>query len=72
MERRMILLEDLRQVIPYAENSGPSCSTENRPLFGSFQAGKGYLLGRILACQDGFMVHNAYSHRMEVLEELKP
>ena len=73
MERRMILLEDLRQVIDYSEG------TRNRLLnrktgryLAHFKPGTVTYWVEYSATEDGFAIHNAYSHRMEIVEELKP
>ncbi|OAT85771.1 pyridine nucleotide-disulfide oxidoreductase/dicluster-binding protein [Desulfotomaculum copahuensis] len=67
MEERLILKEDVQKVIEYAERTGNKIINRNN--------------GHIMACHrpvsvtywveytpqaDGFVVHNAYSHRMEV------
>ena len=67
MEERLILLEDIQKVIEYAERTGNKLLNRNN--------------GHILAChkpvsvtywveytpqEDGFAIHNAYSHRMVV------
>lgn len=67
MEDRLILLEDVQKVIEYAERTGNKIFNRNN--------------GHIMACykpvsvtywveytpqEDGFAIHNAYSHRMVV------
>ncbi|CCO09200.1 pyridine nucleotide-disulfide oxidoreductase/dicluster-binding protein [Desulforamulus hydrothermalis] len=67
MEERLILVEDVQKVIEYAERTGNKLLIRNN--------------GHVLAChrpvaitywveytpqEDGFTIHNAYSHRMEV------
>jgi Fe-S oxidoreductase len=67
LEKRMILLEDVRLTIEYAETSGDKI--EN-PATGRFLASQRsacvtYWVEYSAAGQN-FVVHNAYSHRMEV------
>ncbi len=67
LERRMILLEDVRKVVEHAETTGEKLEDVEA--------------GRFLACHrpaavtywveysavpGGFVVHDAYSHRMQV------
>jgi glutamate synthase (NADPH) small chain len=73
MEQRMILTEDIRQVIDWAEKTGFKLANPD----------SGHFLGRhtpttvtywveYSPTDDGFVIHNVYSHRMEIVEELKP
>ncbi|MGB6067227.1 MAG: pyridine nucleotide-disulfide oxidoreductase/dicluster-binding protein [Desulfomonilaceae bacterium] len=73
MEQRMILTEDIRQVIEWAERTG----------FKLVSGDSGHFLAHhtpttvtywveYSRTDDGFAIHNAYSHRMEIVEELKP
>ena len=72
MERRMIRPEDIHQVLVFAERTGNKL--------------KGIVSGHFLAyCKlsgvtfwveysqkgDQYLIHNAYSHRMEILEEAR-
>ncbi|OPY68054.1 MAG: hypothetical protein A4E63_02109 [Syntrophorhabdus sp. PtaU1.Bin050] len=68
MEERRILIEDLQKVIDHAEETG-------RKLYGKKT---GYSLASFKPCSvtywaeysktpDGYTVHNAYSHRMEIV-----
>ncbi|MEG6523756.1 pyridine nucleotide-disulfide oxidoreductase/dicluster-binding protein [Desulfotomaculum sp. 1211_IL3151] len=72
MENRLILVEDVQRVIDYAERTG------NKMLDGH----TGHYLARFrpvsvtywveyLPQGDGFMIYNTYSHRMEIIEEVK-
>lgn len=72
MENRLILVEDVQRVIEYAERTG------NKMLDGK----TGHYLARFrpvsvtywveyLPQGDGFMIYNTYSHRMEIIEEVK-
>ncbi|MFH0957690.1 MAG: (Fe-S)-binding protein, partial [Pseudomonadota bacterium] len=73
MEQRMILTEDILQVIEWAEKTG----------FKLISADSGHFLAHYAPTtvtywveyspvDGGFLIHNAYSHRMEIVEELKP
>ncbi|AFM24506.1 pyridine nucleotide-disulfide oxidoreductase/dicluster-binding protein [Desulfomonile tiedjei] len=73
MERRMILTEDIQEIIEWAERTG----------FKLVNSHSGHFLAHhtpttvtywveYSPAEDGFVVHNAYSHRMEIMEELKP
>ena len=73
MERRMILVEDLVQVIEWAESSGSKLVQKKTGHFlAHYRPGTVTYWVEYSAGQDGFIIHNAYSHRMEVLEHLKP
>lgn len=70
MEERMILVEDVRQVILHAETSGESLmdqATGRR--IAHFRPGSVTYWVEYSQLGDGFLVHNAYSHRMMVIEE---
>ena len=69
MEKRMILVEDLQKVISHAENTGEKI----------LDAATGHLIAHYKPVSvtywveysphdSGFIIHNAYSHRMEVIE----
>jgi Fe-S oxidoreductase len=68
MDRRRILVEDLQKVIRHAESSGerlfhpPSgrCKAAYAPYKVTFWV-------EYTAVRDGYVVHNAYTHRMEVI-----
>lgn len=69
MEQRMILVEDVRQVIEYAEASGNKLvNPQNGRLTAHFRPGCVTYWVEYSAGTDGFVVHNAYSHRMQVVE----
>jgi hypothetical protein len=72
LEDRLILVEDLQKVIEYAERTGEK--------FQHPQTGR--MLAHYKPVQvtywveysqqgDGFVIHNAYSHRMEIIEDVK-
>jgi hypothetical protein len=73
LEDRLILIEDLQRVIAYAERTGQKL----------LQATNGHLLAHYRPAQvtywveyapqgDGFVIFNAYSHRMLIGEDVKP
>ena len=68
LDRRRILVEDLQQVIQHAEASGEKLF---HPPSGRYKAA--YAPFRVTfwveysLSENGFVVHNAYAHRMEVL-----
>ena len=73
MERRMILVEDLLQVIQWAESSGSKLvQRKTGHYLAHYRPGTVTYWVEYSAGQDGFIIHNAYCHRMEVLEHLKP
>ncbi|MFH0821196.1 MAG: amine oxidase, partial [Pseudomonadota bacterium] len=72
MAQRMILVEDLEQVIRWAELTGTKLQRKNTGHFlAHFRPGTVTYWVEYSPEDDGFVVHNAYSHRMELLEELK-
>ena len=73
LERRQILDEDIRQVIEYAEQSGNKLVN---PQTGHFlthhkPAAVTYWVEYAPAAAGEFIIHNAYSHRMEIVEDLQ-
>ncbi len=72
MERRMILVEDLLQVIQWAESTGAKLVQKKTGHYlAHYRPGNVTYWVEYSPVQDGVIVHNAYSHRMEVLEHLK-
>ncbi len=72
MERRMILVEDLLRVIKWAETTGTKLvQKKTGHLLAHYRPGNVTYWVEYSPVQDGVIVHNAYSHRMEVLEHLK-
>jgi glutamate synthase (NADPH) small chain len=72
LEQRMILIEDVQKVIAWAEKTGTKLVSR----------GSGHFLAHHTPTTvtfwveyspegDAFTVHNAYSHRMQIVEELK-
>lgn len=72
MARRMILVEDVRHVIQWAESTGAKLLHKKTGRFlAHFRPGTVTYWVEYSADEDGFTVHNAYSHRMEILEDSK-
>jgi hypothetical protein len=70
MEQRMILLDDVRQVISHAEASGEKMlNQETGRQIARFRPACVTYWVEYTANDSGFIVHNAYSHRMSVVEE---
>ncbi len=68
----MILVEDLEQVIEWAEKSGSKLVHRRSGHFLAHYAPTTVTYWvEYSPAADGFTVHNAYSHRMEVSEDLK-
>ena len=68
VDKRLILEDDIRQVIAYAERTG---NRFRNPTTGHFlayhkPANVTYWV-EYTAAGEGFHVHNAYSHRMEIV-----
>ena len=67
MQQRMILMEDVEEVVAYAEQSGDKIEdratghflASHRPVNVTYWV-------EYSAGASGFIIHNAYSHRMEV------
>jgi NADPH-dependent glutamate synthase beta subunit-like oxidoreductase len=73
MQQRMILVEDLEQVIRWAEHTGTKLvQKETGRRLAHYRPGTVTYWVEYSADEGGFSIHNAYSHRMELLEELKP
>lgn len=67
MEERMILVSDVSAVIAYAEKSGNKLKNkENGHFIAYLQPLKVTYWVEYSAGDDGFTVHNAYSHRLEI------
>lgn len=72
MEQRLILLEDVQQVIEHAESTGRKFENPDNGhyLAYSHPVRVTYWV-EYQPREDGFEVFNAYSHRMEIFEEVK-
>jgi hypothetical protein len=67
LEERRILIEDLQKVIDHAETTGAKLvHPKTGHLKASFKPYKVTFWVEYSPSGDGYIVHNAYSHRMEV------
>ncbi len=72
MEQRMILTEDILEVIEWAEKTGfKLVGTESGHFLAHYTPTTVTYWVEYSLKDDGFLIHNAYSHRMEIVEELK-
>jgi NADPH-dependent glutamate synthase beta subunit-like oxidoreductase len=70
LEERLILVEDLQQVIEYAERTGRKLKQPNSGHFLAHYRPTSVTYWVEYAPQgDAFVIHNAYSHRMELVED---
>jgi glutamate synthase (NADPH/NADH) small chain len=73
LEQRMILIEDLQAVIAWAERTGVKLVSRDSGHFLAHHTPTTVTYWvEYSPADDGFIIHNAYSHRMEIVEELKP
>ncbi len=73
MEKRMILPQDVEQVIYWAEKTGKKFVSSLTGHFLAHYAPASVTFWVEYSPADGgFVIHNAYSHRMEILEDLRP
>ena len=72
MEQRMILTEDILEVIEWAEKTGfKLVGTDSGHFLAHYTPTTVTYWVEYSPKDDGFLIHNAYSHRMEIVEELK-
>jgi NADPH-dependent glutamate synthase beta subunit-like oxidoreductase len=67
MEARLILVEDVQRVIAHAERSGRRMVLDNGHFLASFRPTAVTYWVEYSVDGDSFAVHNAYSHRMEIV-----
>lgn len=73
VERRQILLDDIRQVIAATGQSGGSVrDPASGHLFATLRLATVTYWVEFTASPTGFMIHSAYSHRMEIGTEASP
>ncbi|MEW5723713.1 MAG: hypothetical protein AB1896_11440 [Thermodesulfobacteriota bacterium] len=73
LEERAILPEDLRPVIHFAETTGYKLFNPKTGRFlAHYKSGAVTFWAEYSRAGDGFEIHTAYSHRMEILEGLEP
>ena len=72
LEERLILVEDIQQVIEYAERTGRKLKQPNTGHFLAHYRPTSVTYWVEYAPQgEVFAIHNAYSHRMELIEDKK-
>jgi glutamate synthase (NADPH) small chain len=70
MEKRMILVEDLQQVIDWSERTGSKLRGKvNGHFLGHYRPANVTYWVEYSPTLEGFKIHNAYSHRMMIVEE---
>lgn len=73
MEERLILVEDLQQVIDYSERTGFRLFNRNTGHFvAHYKPASVTYWAEYSISGDEFIIYNAYSHRMEIAEDVKP
>ena len=73
MEERLILVEDLQQVIDYSERTGYRLLNRNTGHFmAHYKPASVTYWVEYSPSGDEFIIYNAYSHRMEIAEDIKP
>jgi len=73
MDKRMILTQDVQQVISWAEKTGIKLVGSRTGHFLAHYAPAHVTFWvEYSPAAEGFVIHNAYSHRMHILEDLKP
>lgn len=73
MEKRMILVEDLQHVIDWAERTGAKLvHRETGHFLAHYRPTTVTYWVEYSPYEDGYAIHNAYSHRMQVMEDVKP
>ncbi len=72
LEERLILIEDIQQVIEHAERTGRKfINSANSHCLAYFRPARVTYWVEYQPSAEGFVVLNAYSHRMEIVEEVK-
>jgi hypothetical protein len=73
LEQRLILVEDIQQVIEFAERTGSKLLNRETGHFLAYhRPNKVTYWVEYTPQGDAFVVYNAYSHRMEIVEDAKP
>ena len=68
LNRDLILLEDVEAVILHCEASGEKAMDESGLFFGHLQIGHMTFWAEYRVTEDGFLLENAYCHRMSLEE----
>jgi hypothetical protein len=70
LEERLILTEDIQRVIEYAERTGRKLlNPKSGHFLARYRPGAVTYWVEYTPQQDAFVIHNAYSHRMEIVED---
>jgi glutamate synthase (NADPH) small chain len=70
LEERLILIEDLQRVVEYAERTGNRLvNLETGHLLAYYRPNKVTYWVEYTPVEGEFVIHNAYSHRMEIAED---
>lgn len=70
IEDRLILLREIKKVVKNAEESGRKfINPENGHCLSSLNQHHVTYWVEYTVCEDGYFIYNAYSHRMEIMEE---
>jgi Fe-S oxidoreductase len=73
LEDRLILVEDIQQVIAYAERTGQKLrQPQTGRMLAHYKPTRVTYWVEYSPRGEAFEIHNAYSHRMELVEEVKP
>jgi hypothetical protein len=73
LEARLILVEDLQRVIEFAERTGRKLlKPETGHFLASYRPTSVTYWVEYTPEGDAFVVHNAYSHRMEIVDDARP
>jgi glutamate synthase (NADPH) small chain len=72
MDKRMILVEDVREVVEWAEKTGNRLvNRTTKHLLTHYRPGTVTFWVEYSPADEGYAIHNVYCHRMQVLEEIK-
>lgn len=69
MEQELILVDDIKRVVYHAERTDEKLEYENGHFLSHLKVGHNTYWVEYQLCEDGFLVHNTYTHRMSIKEE---
>lgn len=69
MEKELILVDDIKRVVYHAEKTDEKLEYENGHFLSHLKVGHNTYWVEYQLCEDGFLVHNTYTHRMSIKEE---
>ncbi|HHY90311.1 MAG TPA: hypothetical protein GX503_01470 [Clostridiales bacterium] len=71
LEERLISLEDIQQVIAYAEETGLKIYNPEKDYYIAHYKPKIVTYWVVYSVkEDAYLIHNAYSHRLEIVEDV--